>query len=67
MQKDVRNRHLVWMVKMMMRDKNYLYHHLAAEMEMKVIQQAEMKYSNVIIDIDNFLRETGDKSFRLVH
>jgi hypothetical protein len=55
------------MVKMMMRDKNYLYHHLAAEMEMKVIQQAEMKYSNVIIDIDNFLRETGDKSFRLVH
>lgn len=25
------------------------------------------KYSNIIIDIDNFLRETGDKSFRLVH
>jgi hypothetical protein len=25
------------------------------------------KFSNIIIDIDNFLRETGDKSFRLVH
>jgi hypothetical protein len=25
------------------------------------------EYSNIIIDIDNFLRETGDKSFRLVH
>lgn len=25
------------------------------------------KYSNIIIDIDNFLRKTGDKSFRLVH
>ena len=25
------------------------------------------KYSNIIIDIDNFLRETGDKSFRLFH
>lgn len=25
------------------------------------------KYSNIIIDIDNFLRGTGDKSFRLVH
>jgi len=25
------------------------------------------KYSNIIIGIDNFLRETGDKSFRLVH
>jgi hypothetical protein len=24
-------------------------------------------YSNIIIDIDNFLKETGDKSFRLVH
>jgi hypothetical protein len=25
------------------------------------------KFSNIIIGIDNFLRETGDKSFRLVH
>jgi hypothetical protein len=25
------------------------------------------KFSNIIIDIDNFLRETGDKSFRLIH
>ena len=25
------------------------------------------EFSNIIIDIDNFLRETGDKSFRLVH
>jgi hypothetical protein len=25
------------------------------------------KYSNIIIDIDNFLKETGNKSFRLVH
>jgi hypothetical protein len=24
-------------------------------------------YSNIIIDIDNFLKETGNKSFRLVH
>ena len=24
-------------------------------------------YSNIIIDIDNFLRETGDKSFRFIH
>jgi hypothetical protein len=24
-------------------------------------------YSNIIIDIDNFLKETGDKSFRLIH
>ena len=24
-------------------------------------------YSDIIIDIDNFLRETGDKSFRLIH
>ena len=34
-----------------------------------VLPNAELgnKYSNIIIDIDNFLRETGDKSFRLVH
>ena len=25
------------------------------------------KYSNIIIDIDKFLRETGDKSLRLIH
>jgi hypothetical protein len=25
------------------------------------------KNSNIIIDIDNFLKETGDKSFRLIH
>ncbi|HZA08244.1 MAG TPA: hypothetical protein VE619_11125 [Nitrososphaeraceae archaeon] len=25
------------------------------------------KYSNIIIDIDNFLKEKGDKSFRFVH
>jgi hypothetical protein len=25
------------------------------------------KYSNIIIDIDDFLRESGDKSFRMVH
>jgi hypothetical protein len=25
------------------------------------------KFSNIIMDIDDFLRETGDKSFRLVH
>jgi hypothetical protein len=25
------------------------------------------KYSNIMIDINNFLKETGDKSFRLVH
>ena len=25
------------------------------------------KFSNIIIDIDNFLKEIGDKSFRLVH
>jgi hypothetical protein len=25
------------------------------------------KFSNIIIDIDNFLREIGDKSFRLIH
>jgi hypothetical protein len=25
------------------------------------------KYSNIIIDIDNFLKETGDKSFRFIH
>ena len=24
-------------------------------------------YSNIIIDIDNFLKETGDKSFRFIH
>ena len=34
-----------------------------------VLPNAELdnKYSNIIIDIDNFLRATGDKSFRLVH
>jgi hypothetical protein len=34
-----------------------------------VLPNAELdnKFSNIIIDIDNFLRETGDKSFRLVH
>lgn len=34
-----------------------------------VLTNAELdnKYSNIIIDIDNFLREIGDKSFRLVH
>lgn len=34
-----------------------------------VLPNAELgnKYSYIIIDIDNFLRETGDKSFRLVH
>jgi hypothetical protein len=25
------------------------------------------QYSNIIIDIDNFLKETGDKSFRFLH
>ena len=25
------------------------------------------KYSNIIIDINNFLKETGDKSFRFIH
>ena len=25
------------------------------------------EYSNIIIDINNFLKETGDKSFRLIH
>jgi hypothetical protein len=25
------------------------------------------EYSNIIIDIDNFLKETGDKSFRFIH
>ncbi len=29
--------------------------------------ELDHKYSNIIIDIDNFLRETGDRSFRLVH
>ena len=24
-------------------------------------------YSNIIIDIDNFLKEIGDKSFRFIH
>jgi hypothetical protein len=24
-------------------------------------------YSNIIIDINNFLKETGDKSFRFIH
>jgi hypothetical protein len=24
-------------------------------------------YSNIIIDINNFLNETGDKSFRFIH
>ena len=34
-----------------------------------ILPNAELdhKYSNIIIDIDNFLRETGDRSFRLVH
>jgi hypothetical protein len=34
-----------------------------------VLPNAELdnKYSSIIIDIDNFLRATGDKSFRLVH
>ena len=25
------------------------------------------EYSNIIIDINNFLKETGDKSFRFIH
>jgi hypothetical protein len=29
--------------------------------------KVDNKFSNIIIDIDNFLRESGDKSFRLVH
>jgi hypothetical protein len=34
-----------------------------------VLPNAELdnKYSSIIIDVDNFLKETGDKSFRFIH
>jgi hypothetical protein len=32
-----------------------------------IVNAGSRKYSNIIIDIDNFLKEKGDKSFRFVH
>jgi hypothetical protein len=32
-----------------------------------IVNTGSRKYSNIIIDIDNFLKEKGDKSFRFVH
>ena len=55
------NRGNIWLISAKsMRNANYRTYSAFPHNQMR-------KYSNVIIDVNNFLKEIGDKSFRIVH